>query len=57
MTDQTVNEHIGADALHRVLSELSAHHVEVVVEHGIVVARMRGSDAHVAAEVLKGKLS
>lgn len=49
----------GAANLGDALAYLSAHHVEVTVEHGdfgvpVVVAKMQGLDAFVAGEVLKG---
>lgn len=49
----------GAINLGDALACLSAHHVDVTVEHGefgvpVVVAKMQGFDAYVAGEVLKG---
>lgn len=51
-----ITEHRGAEELGDVLAKLSAHHVEVAVENGIVVAKMKGIDAYVAAEAMKARI-
>lgn len=56
MTNVNITDQHGAMHLGDILARLSSYHTEVAVENGIVVAKMRGIDAYVAAEALKARV-